>query len=171
MWCLPVVTRLALHTQEGHVSSCLSSKTVWSRRQRETAGMDLCVTAAKPVWILIAWNHLETRDDLSDLTLVWKYNLAADAWLEVDFEELKGAWKCLRDRDAGEFLQLVWGVQSMLIYFFNSKELNNKGLMIYQGNYQSNLWLLKLNSVLLLLTFPSILNGFFFIFGWALVSH
>lgn len=56
----------------------------------------------------------------------------------------------------------------MLIYFFNSKELNNKGLMKYQGNYLSNLWLLKLNSVLLLLTFPSILNGFFFLF---LVEH
>lgn len=46
-----------------------------------------------------------------------KIQKAADAWLEVDFEELKGGWKCLCDRDAGEFLQPVWGVQSMFISF------------------------------------------------------
>lgn len=80
--------------------------------------MDLCVTAAKPAWIPIVWNHLETRADLSVLTLVRKYKLAADAWLDVDFEELKGAWKCLRDRDAGEFLQPVQGVQSLLTFYY-----------------------------------------------------
>lgn len=39
-----------------------------------------------------------------------------------------------------------------VFFFFLSKDikvLNNKGLILYQGNYHSSLWLLKLNIVLL----------------------
>lgn len=91
MWCLPAVTGLALLTQEDHVSSCLSSKTVWSRRQGERAGMDLCVTAAKPARIPIAWNHLETRADLSVLTLVWKYKKSCWRLAECGLWRAKGS--------------------------------------------------------------------------------